>query len=243
MCWSCISALISCGCNRDEFDKFEPRTIESALAELKRTPVEHFVVWPSQRLWVAFAPSDTAKLLKGFRPQHLDFETSGGNAHIVVVRGATDGAIVESLENARISREWKAFHIQVLRNHIANLREQKCFSLRVVSRGRWLSAGAIFLIGDSAVRDQLARSCLRAGLDFIGGLPSASNEVELDKLPDAEVRRLIIAETYRCSEAGSTDIENPERTNAGLTERPSRACVLGRIRERLADQSRWGHEK
>lgn len=235
--WSCIAAFSLCACNSDKSDQVHLPTIKSALEVLEGSPIEHFVVWPSQTLWLNFSPPDTSQLLKGFRSQTLGFETSAGNAHIVVVRGATDSATLEALENARISREWKAYYLQALRNHIAHTVERKCFSLRVVSRGKWLSAGAIFLIGDSAVRDQLARFCLSAGLDFIGGLPSASNEVELDGIPDADVRSLIIAEVYRCAEAGRTKILSPERTNAGLTERPSRACVLGRIRERLSAQA------
>lgn len=120
--------------------------------------------------------------------------------------------------------------------HKMSKKGETCYFERYISRKRWIAKGVIVVdISKGNIDNKvLLRNCASAGTDFINGLPFPSNQATLEQLPAPPTRAVLIEALYSCSFEGSTDIKNPERSRDGLTERPSKRCVINRLNDALS---------
>lgn len=110
-----------------------------------------------------------------------------------------------------------------------------CYFERFTSRKRWMTKGVVVVDLTKSNFDQkfLLKNCASAGTDFINGLPFTSNRATLEQMPAPSVRAVLIDALYSCSFEGSTNIENPETSGDGLSERPSKLCVIKHLNDAL----------
>lgn len=115
--------------------------------------------------------------------------------------------------------------------------DNSCYFERFLSRKRWIAKGVIIIDFTKSNSDRQKRmiECASAGADFINGLPFSSNRATLADMPPALVRAVLNDALYRCSLKGATRIRGPEASNDGLTERPSRSCLIGHLSGKLIE--------
>jgi hypothetical protein len=117
--------------------------------------------------------------------------------------------------------------------------DNSCYFERFFSRRRWITKGVIIvdLTKSDLDRQKLLIECASAGADFINGLPSASNRATLADMPPPRVRAVLNDALYRCSLKGATRMRDPEASNDGLTERPSRSCLIDHLNGKLRESA------
>ena len=114
-----------------------------------------------------------------------------------------------------------------------------CYFERFTSRWRWISKGVIIadLTKSGGDPHKLLIECAAAGADFVNGLPFSSHRASLSDMPPASVRAVLNHALYQCSLSGVTEVQDPEASRDGLTERPSRSCLIDHLNKKLLELS------
>lgn len=116
-----------------------------------------------------------------------------------------------------------------------------CVAYRFKSRDTW--SGYSVIVADTALltESNATDMCISAALDYFAGLPILhkdaylNNEkqdiidIDVSRVPQEPIRRLIIDAIYECAAEGNTDSTDPERTRSGLTSHPTKTCVIHKL--------------
>lgn len=174
-------------------------------------------IWPQPNSPVTYLGGRIVNLLAFSNIVMIIYDGKGDFGAITESSGASNGYIQRF--NALFQRESKG----------AN----SCYFERYIARERWITKGVIIadLTKSNVDRKQLLMDCASAGADFINGLPFASNRATISDMPSARVRAAINNAIYRCSLKGSTNIMKPETSKDGLSERPSKTCVIDYLKD------------
>lgn len=104
-----------------------------------------------------------------------------------------------------------------------------CNAYKQVSRQTWAGLGVVVV--ERKFLTLALDMCIRAGLDYLLGVPLAQTYFSVRALPPEASRVLLLSAIYHCARSGRSSPESVERTKDGLTPLPSTQCVADRLNE------------
>ncbi|MGL3606835.1 hypothetical protein ACSV9I_10005 [Rhizobium sp. G187] len=107
----------------------------------------------------------------------------------------------------------------------------------------WAVGGYVLVdLGYHREHSRSAIDCVLAGFDALDGLPLKSNSFDQARLPDIDVRLVIVDYVRLCAHQGMSDAPAKVRSRYGISSLPSLGCVARELSmalsQRLAPSSR-----
>lgn len=108
----------------------------------------------------------------------------------------------------------------------ATLGEDGCTAYRFISRDTWASGGFIVINKSKFIKgSSLIKKCVYAALDYVNGFPLRGGYFNYIDLPDAAVRKAILAALQTCAREGDAAGSDVERSRDGISALPRLSCA------------------
>lgn len=187
-------------------------------------------VWPSRtrNYEILGNKSEIFRVVNNYisdRSELFEMNAAIGVAQISILYGNFEDS---SVQVKKLMNESKLLPWYKTFSYGASLSEDGCTAYRFMSRKTWLAVGLIFVdqrkfgVGSEIHRDL----CISGALDYVNGFPTKEDYFNYLSLPSEPVREMILKAADECSNEGSGEQQQMERSRDGITPLPSLQCVF-----------------